>query len=499
MSAVSQSNKGFEGILNHEGERYFCVLMDECFSLTPLGEDDSHKGASRYLKFEEIIGVRGDSVDFVKFAVYIFTSFNTFLTPSERLNAIDEMIFTSENETTCREWVNCFQSLLKGIPYEKDQVVLPRRMKVIVNPRSKYDGIAVLELMDTLLSCGNVVFEVTRTLMPGHATAIARDFSPVINTVNSQLSDQLRYDALVVVGGDKTVEETINGLLNRSDWKEVLMTPIAIIPTGNSNVIATSLEITDIFRAAQKIIKIGKKRVSDVMSVIQGQHQRFAVGSLTWGVFQQTDADYEILGALAFSFQKILMKDPEYFTGEIWYLPANTPNPSSDSPLDLKYINVPENKWIKISGEFNSVIISNVPVKIFGFELTKEAKHEDGLVHLSIIKKTSRLGLASSLWSIRSSGQANQAGSEYYQAKAVRVFPRYSNRRLPEYLKTFVPNQASTNSKSKVKERAEEEEEEEEDGEEDMTFMQPSFTLDFARSDAPIHVENHSKVVYFLS
>jgi len=52
-------------------------------------------------------------------------------------------------------------------------------------------------------------------------------------------------------------------------------------------------------------IIVGKKRVSDVMSVIQGQHQRFAVGSLTWGVFQQTDADYEILGALAFSFQKV--------------------------------------------------------------------------------------------------------------------------------------------------------------------------------------------------
>jgi diacylglycerol kinase (ATP) len=73
------------------------------------------------------------------------------------------------------------------------------------------------------------------TKSPGHATDLARD---------------IECDHLIVVGGDGTLNEVVNGLMQRTDPP-----PVSLIPAGTANDFARTLRLlphagpTDVFRA----------------------------------------------------------------------------------------------------------------------------------------------------------------------------------------------------------------------------------------------------------
>ena len=61
-----------------------------------------------------------------------------------------------------------------------------------------------------------------------------------------------KYSALVAVGGDGTYHEVVNGMLHRADKKKI---PVAFIPNGSGNDTLRAIEVFDVDKALDYIVK----------------------------------------------------------------------------------------------------------------------------------------------------------------------------------------------------------------------------------------------------
>lgn len=99
------------------------------------------------------------------------------------------------------------------------------RIRYIINPKSGAKGNAgVPGLIAQLTDPKAIDFEISFTKAPKHATELARDAA------------EKKFDAVVAVGGDGSVNETAKGLMGSQ-------TALGIIPTGSGNGMARHLKI----------------------------------------------------------------------------------------------------------------------------------------------------------------------------------------------------------------------------------------------------------------
>lgn len=83
-------------------------------------------------------------------------------------------------------------------------------------------------------------------------------FEPLISTrifMTWELAHELemdKYSALVAVGGDGTYHEVVNGMLHRKDGRQL---PVAFIPNGSGNDTLRGLDVFDLDKALDYIIK----------------------------------------------------------------------------------------------------------------------------------------------------------------------------------------------------------------------------------------------------
>lgn len=101
------------------------------------------------------------------------------------------------------------------------------KLFLIVNPvAGKGNSLKALPVLCDYLKKNKIKFDLVKTEYKGHAKEIAR------RAVSSD------YTAIVAVGGDGTVLETVNGMIGSS-------IPLAIIPAGTGNDFARALHIPD--------------------------------------------------------------------------------------------------------------------------------------------------------------------------------------------------------------------------------------------------------------
>ena len=100
------------------------------------------------------------------------------------------------------------------------------RALLIVNPAATSTTEATREVITAALA-GDFKLDVTTTTHRGHARELAAEAA----------AEQL--DAVVVLGGDGTVNEVVNGLLRAGPAPEV--PSLAVVPGGSTNVLARSL------------------------------------------------------------------------------------------------------------------------------------------------------------------------------------------------------------------------------------------------------------------
>jgi YegS/Rv2252/BmrU family lipid kinase len=135
------------------------------------------------------------------------------------------------------------------------------KAKIILNPASNHGETRKLvpEIKNLLKS--KIPFELVLTERPKDAVEIAKKVK--------------RFDLLIIVGGDGTVHESVNGLL-ASKSKEITL---AVIPTGSGNDFARMLRMPRrINRVVEKILE-GKVKYVDVGKV----NEKYFINSLGIG------------------------------------------------------------------------------------------------------------------------------------------------------------------------------------------------------------------------
>lgn len=185
---------------------------------------------------------------------------------------VHNTLILSGSESDCSTTAETINSLLLSVHKR------PRRLLVFVNPESgRRKGKKVYEKVAPLFSLCKITTDVVITERKNHAKTLLESYD--LNSI----------DAVVVVGGDGSYFEVINGLLIRAqkdanidinqpgtDWLPSKI-PVGIIPSGTGNGIAMTLEGYDPVTAALSII-IGKLREMPTYSINQ-----MATGFLTFG------------------------------------------------------------------------------------------------------------------------------------------------------------------------------------------------------------------------
>jgi len=143
------------------------------------------------------------------------------------------------------------------------------KFMLIVNPFSgKKQGLKILEKIQPYFLRSDIEIEVIKTGYSRHAEIIAKEF------------DITKYNGLVIIGGDGTFHEVINGILNRGDQKKI---PIGIIPAGSGNSFMQDLDLVDPVKAVQLIIS-NQTRLIDVMRLQMGDEIRYGINLIGWGM-----------------------------------------------------------------------------------------------------------------------------------------------------------------------------------------------------------------------
>lgn len=274
---------------------------------------------------------------------------------------------------------------IRIIAYRAKSVVAERllrlRAKIIVNPAA---GMKIFQkraerIVETLGADGTFErADRVRTSGPGDAYRAARD-----------MGDGL-FDIVFAAGGDGTVFEVVNGLIDGGH-----KTPLAILPTGTSNVFANYLKIPQGVREYRDMVRGGLVAAADV-----GQAgSRHFLGSLSAGLL--TDISYKapiknknIMGQLAYLVEAVqTVKLPEI------------------RPMAVRM----SSKDMVIEEEALLFIITNSPnVGIFS-NLAPQASISDGLLDVFVICKQSLSDFASLLLQFVKGTHAGNPSVRYFQ------------------------------------------------------------------------------------
>jgi diacylglycerol kinase (ATP) len=114
------------------------------------------------------------------------------------------------------------------------------RIKVILNPyANRWRAGGRLEELQAVLTAVSLSADIYSTTAPGEGTAVARQAAT-------------DYDAVIAAGGDGTINEVINGLIQAAGEGQTV--PFGVLPIGTANDLSDTIPLPrDLAQAAQNI------------------------------------------------------------------------------------------------------------------------------------------------------------------------------------------------------------------------------------------------------
>nr|XP_058960896.1 ceramide kinase-like isoform X3 [Pocillopora verrucosa] len=210
MNEISESERGLKAVFKVQGKLYDVYLDENEIVWTLQGELSSASSTRNYnlstrsVKLSDIIGAwiakrripRNESKDGELVGFTIFT----FQKAENRKLCEARITFESEDQNVCDMWVVKINDTLKSIPSR------PRKLKVVINPRSKKGEarLVYLKKVAPLFEKAGIRADLMMTQWAGHAWEFF------------QTAELSTYDGVVCVGGDGIVHEVVNGLLEKS-------------------------------------------------------------------------------------------------------------------------------------------------------------------------------------------------------------------------------------------------------------------------------------------
>lgn len=259
--------------------------------------------------------------------------------------------------------------------------------RVIINPSSGRQTVqkqtdAIIEKLVADHTLKQV--EIIKTAGAGDAYKAARDFQP------------WQADLILVVGGDGTVNEVVNGLLDGNH-----QTPLAILPAGTVNDFAGSMNIP---RDTAKYCAMLRQFKTMRVDVGQAGKQYFlnvaAGGVLTDVAYKTTSEAKTVLGQLAY-----------VINGALDFPSALLQTVTARFEADDRVI----------EDEIMLFIISNTS-SVGGFRnLAPSASVTDGLLDVLIVYKQNWLDFLQLMVMVVNGDHMNHKGVSYFQTRALNI------------------------------------------------------------------------------
>jgi diacylglycerol kinase family enzyme len=143
-----------------------------------------------------------------------------------------------------------------------------KRFVLVVNPRGGVRrGLAVLEQVRARFAAAGVVLDVHISQFPGHAAELARTL---------ELGG---CDGFCLIGGDGTIHEVANGLLQRRDGVRV---PLGLIPGGTGNSVLLHLGCRTPEEAIERILA-GNTQCVDAARLTCLDETVYCLNIVGWG------------------------------------------------------------------------------------------------------------------------------------------------------------------------------------------------------------------------
>ena len=138
----------------------------------------------------------------------------------------------------------------------------------IVNPHGgKKRGLATLEQVRPVFAQAGWRLDVRVTEARGHAQEICKTMALE------------NYRSLSVIGGDGTIHEVVNGLMQRNTPVSI---PLGFIPAGSGNTLHQHLQCADPLDAARRIVA-GRTCPLDAVKLTMGKEVIYCVNLIGWG------------------------------------------------------------------------------------------------------------------------------------------------------------------------------------------------------------------------
>ena len=265
------------------------------------------------------------------------------------------------------------------------------RILLVVNPLSgKGRGFQDSVVLEKLLAEANIEVSVLTTQYAGHAIDYLK---------NEALDD---VTSICGIGGDGTIHEVVNGLMQREDSSRL---SLAVVPAGTGNSLAAHAEMHTALDAARRII-MKKTTALDVLEVRCKGEKYYCINLVGWGAAAEITKIAEQLrwmGKTRYSLAAISqIALPRRITTRL--------------QLDEKVI----------EDELIFVVACNTKYGGYRMMLSPDARTDNGLMDVIVLRSTSRWNLLRGLWGIADGSHLNIRDFELYQVSEMKLDVEWS-------------------------------------------------------------------------
>ncbi len=263
---------------------------------------------------------------------------------------------------------------------------MARRCHAVINPRGgRHQGIAILEQVRPVFDAAGWDLALSVTEYPGHARELARTL-PFDG-----------YYGLCVFGGDGTVHEVVNGLMERGQRSLV---PLGLIPTGSANTLHQHLQCADPLVAARRIVA-GRSSRLDVVRVTMGTQVVYSVDLIGWGSIADVNCRAERWRFLGPS---------RYTAAALWQI-VRARHRRARVLVDDRVL----------EGEFLFVIVCNAKFAGKGLKMAPRAELRDGKLDVVLCRRASRFQMLRLFARLFAGSHVSLDCVEYHQVKSLAI------------------------------------------------------------------------------
>ena len=263
-----------------------------------------------------------------------------------------------------------------------------KKLYLTVNPFGGHKkGPKILKEVIPLFNENNIQLNVIETEYAGHNKKIAMEV------------DMNGYDGFCCIGGDGTMSEVINGVMNRKDLNRF---PLGLITGGTGNSFMHDINCLDPIEATKRIID-GKRRKIDIFSCKTPDKLFYGFNILGWGI--PTDAN--------------LLADKMRWIGSQRYNLASILEVLSHRKRFAR-VSIDNNS---IASDFAFIIGCNTIHTGKGMRMAPLARLDDGLIDLIIVRKVSRFKLLKLFPKVFAGNHISDPGVDYRQVKKFSILP----------------------------------------------------------------------------